>query len=268
MNYITPTYSQTLVELNARDPSHSAIEYLAATTIAVINAAIDHSPPIPTAINVRRPEEPAFIRWTTGIVIRSRIRAPILLAALTYLNRVKPYICTNTLKWAEIRLLLGALVVADRYMDDNALSNAQWAVVTKRFTKWQIGQMEREFLSVLNWKLGVSQEDLLTWHDATITPLTPILTASPLPQLAIKTHPFKKKLAAPPKLIHPPFVLRTHPIRRQWRKSLKLPEQKSQIKWRQHRKSKVGNPEEDATFIALLKILEESQSNLADLTTM
>ncbi|KAI9428673.1 hypothetical protein H4582DRAFT_1763668, partial [Lactarius indigo] len=111
-------------------------------------------------------EEPAFIRWTTGIVIRSRIRTPILLTALTYLNRVKPYICTNTLKWAEIQLLLGALVIADRYMDDNALSNAQWAVVTKRFTKWQIGQMEREFLGVLNWKLGVSQEDLLTWHDA------------------------------------------------------------------------------------------------------
>ncbi|KAI9432029.1 hypothetical protein H4582DRAFT_1782018, partial [Lactarius indigo] len=105
-------------------------------------------------------EEPAFIRWTTGIVIRSRIRTPVLLTALTYLNRVKHYICTSTLKWAEIRLLLGALVSADKYMDDNALSNAQWATVTKRFTRWQIGQMEREFLSVLNWKLGVSQEDL------------------------------------------------------------------------------------------------------------
>ncbi|KAI9430672.1 hypothetical protein H4582DRAFT_1823660, partial [Lactarius indigo] len=88
------------------------------------------------------PEEPAFIRWTTGIVIRSRVRTPVILAALTYLNRVKPYICTSTLKWAEIRLLLGALIIANRYMDDNALSNAQWAVVTKRFTKWQIGQME------------------------------------------------------------------------------------------------------------------------------
>ncbi|KAI9428671.1 hypothetical protein H4582DRAFT_1829841, partial [Lactarius indigo] len=155
-------------------------------------------------------------------------------------------------------LLLGALVIADRYMDDNALSNAQWAVVTKRFTRWQIGQMEREFLSVLNWKLGVSQEDLLTWHDATIIPLTPILMAPPLPQLAIKTHPFKKKLAAPPRLTHPPFV-RTNPIRRQWRKSLKLPEKKSQIKWKQHQKTGVSNPEEDATFMALLKILEESQ---------
>ncbi|KAI9431142.1 hypothetical protein H4582DRAFT_1792108, partial [Lactarius indigo] len=105
-------------------------------------------------------EEPAFIRWTARIVIRSRVKTPILLTALTYLNRVKPNICTNTLKWAEIRLLLGALVIADRYLDDNALSKAQWAVVTKKFTRCQIGRMEREFLSVLNWKLGVSQEDL------------------------------------------------------------------------------------------------------------
>ncbi|KAI9445869.1 hypothetical protein H4582DRAFT_1804566 [Lactarius indigo] len=177
MDYVAPIYSQTLTGLVDQNPSHSVIEYLATTTITVINTAIDRSPPIPAAINVRRPEEPAFIRWTTGIVIRSRIRTLVLLTALTYLNRVKPYICTNTLKWAEIRLLLGALVLADKYMDDNALSNAQWAVVTKRFTKWQIGQMEREFLSVLNWKLRVSQEDLLRWHDATILPLTPILTA-------------------------------------------------------------------------------------------
>lgn len=49
--------------------------------------------------------------------------------------------------------------------------NAQWALYTGLFKASDIGRIEREFLAVLNFELGISEGDLLANRYVLLTPL-------------------------------------------------------------------------------------------------
>lgn len=56
------------------------------------------------------------------------------------------------------------LIFSSQYLNDSTLKNVHWALCTGIFGKRDVGRIEREYLEVLNFELGVSEADLLSHH--------------------------------------------------------------------------------------------------------
>ena len=51
-----------------------------------------------------------------------------------------------------------------QYLNDSTLKNIHWALCTGVFGKRDVGRIEREYLEVLNFELGISEADVLSHH--------------------------------------------------------------------------------------------------------
>ena len=56
------------------------------------------------------------------------------------------------------------LIHSLQYLNDSTLKNIHWALCTGVFGKRDVGRIEREYLEVLNFELGISEADLLSHH--------------------------------------------------------------------------------------------------------
>jgi hypothetical protein len=56
------------------------------------------------------------------------------------------------------------LISSSQYLNDSTLKNIHWALCTGVFGKRDVGRIEREYLEVLDFKLGISEADLLSHH--------------------------------------------------------------------------------------------------------
>jgi hypothetical protein len=56
------------------------------------------------------------------------------------------------------------LIFSSQYLNDSTLKNVHWALCTGIFGKRDVGRIEREYLEVLNFELGISEADLLSHH--------------------------------------------------------------------------------------------------------
>ncbi|KAJ6477465.1 hypothetical protein C8R47DRAFT_933481, partial [Mycena vitilis] len=107
----------------------------------------------------------AFTQFVDNVLSLAEITAPTVLVTLAYVARARPHLSIATAEWALERVFLGALIVASKYTHDCAITNSQWALCTGVFGKGDIGRIEREFLEVLDWELGVREGDLMTHRD-------------------------------------------------------------------------------------------------------
>ncbi|KAL7283836.1 hypothetical protein ACG7TL_003276 [Trametes sanguinea] len=134
----------------------------------------------------RHTEHSKFLKFVTDVIHKAEVKVPALLVTLVYINRAKPHIQIALEQWANERVFLGALILANKvripssstschsklisvivqYLNDSTLKNVHWALCTGVFGKRDIGRIEREFLDVLDFELGVSEADLLAHHDA------------------------------------------------------------------------------------------------------
>ncbi len=132
----------------------------------------------------RHSEQTKFTKFVTDVISKAEVKVPALLVTLVYINRAKPHIQIALEQWAHERVFLGALILANKvclfphtratfnqltssqYLNDSTLKNVHWALCTGVFGKRDIGRIEREFLDVLDFELGVSESDLLAHHDA------------------------------------------------------------------------------------------------------
>ena len=62
-------------------------------------------------------------------------------------------------------MLPGAADTHLQYLNDSTLKNVHWALCTGVFGKRDVGRIEREFLDVLDFELGMAEDDLLSHHD-------------------------------------------------------------------------------------------------------
>ena len=114
-----------------------------------------------------------FANLIAHVLRTADIKMSTVLVTLVYIYRSKPHLLIETEEWALHRVLLGALIVASKYTNDSTLKNRHWSISTGLFGKRDIGRIEREFLDVLDWKLAVSESDILGLHDSLI-PLHPL----------------------------------------------------------------------------------------------
>ncbi|KAJ6608152.1 hypothetical protein B0H10DRAFT_1685114, partial [Mycena sp. CBHHK59/15] len=156
-------HSKELLELIAIEPTGPVIEYI----VSCVSDIVDHAmvnealaPSDPPRGRQRRLSTP-FYAFVSTVLKRSAVSAPTVLTALVYIHRARGYLSIALEEWAHERLFLGALIVASKYTNNSTLKNVHWSLCTGVFGKHDVGVIEREFLEVLDWELGIGERDLL-----------------------------------------------------------------------------------------------------------
>lgn len=159
------THSPALMELIDLKISRPIIEYVVDCVVETVDFAMGRPSSSRGRSMSRRPEHVKFTTFVTNVITRAEITTPTLLASLVYIDRAKPHLHIALEEWALERVFLGAVIVASKYLNDSTLKNVHWALCTGVFGKRDVGRIEREFLDVLDFELGVAEDDLLSHHD-------------------------------------------------------------------------------------------------------
>ncbi|KAI0351547.1 hypothetical protein OH77DRAFT_1410994 [Trametes cingulata] len=182
-------HSPALLELIEISLGRNLIEHLVDTVVETVDYALGRPSSSTRGRSLsRHTEHSKFLKFVTDVIHKAEVKVPALLVTLVYINRAKPHIQIALEQWANERVFLGALILASKYLNDSTLKNIHWALCTGVFGKRDIGRIEREFLDVLDFELGVSEADLLAHHDA-------LLAAAPAPRLPARPPPLHKQHA-------------------------------------------------------------------------
>ncbi|KAJ7776550.1 hypothetical protein DFH07DRAFT_731757 [Mycena maculata] len=213
----TISYHQIYTQNRTHTPSHSAnsaihphalmrlleiglsrpvIEYIVDCVSETVTYALERSPCPRTSrgrSHARSTPRQQFTYFVASLLARARVSPSTLLVALVYITRARPHIVIGLPQYALERIFLGALVVANKYTLDAPLKNVHWALCTDGlFGAPDVGSMEREFLNVLDWQLGVQEMDLLAHRG--------LLAAEP--GFSGSLQPMAKECPRPPHLCH------------------------------------------------------------------
>ncbi|KAJ3378086.1 hypothetical protein HDU92_007670 [Lobulomyces angularis] len=83
-----------------------------------------------------------------------------LSTAIIYISRIKFKKGSKGLPDTHYRLFLASIITAHKFLDDNSYKNKLWSDLNgKLFSCKDINLMERQFLSMLDYNLMVSQEE-------------------------------------------------------------------------------------------------------------
>ncbi|KAI1782890.1 hypothetical protein LXA43DRAFT_851720, partial [Ganoderma leucocontextum] len=152
-----------LVELVESDVTDTLIECLANNVVEVVDYVLNDIPPLVSQTSSRTCFL-EFLKFANDVIRSAHVTTPVILVSIVYVNRVKPRMQIALEQWAYERVILGALVVAQKYLNDAAMKNVHWALCTRIFGKGDVGVIEREFLAVLDFELSISEADLLAQH--------------------------------------------------------------------------------------------------------
>ena len=117
---------------------------------------------------VRRIEGPAiacpnFKKWVHGLLGTTQVTQNVVLLSLLYIHRLKvlnPKM--HGLPGSEYRLLTVALMLANKFLDDNTYTNKTWSEVSQLSVN-EIRVMEVEFLGNMRYSLLVTQKQWEEW---------------------------------------------------------------------------------------------------------
>ncbi|KAJ7093655.1 hypothetical protein C8R43DRAFT_863460, partial [Mycena crocata] len=169
-------HSSDLVELIDIKLFGPVIGYVVACIAETVDLALGRVPlpcGTPSSIRCRRTSTSNFTSFVADVLSRAEVATATVLTTLVYIVRARPHLCIALEEWALERVFLGALIVASKYTNDSTLKNVHWASCTGIFGKNDIGRIEREFLDVLNWELGVVEADLLIHRDGLMAVASP-----------------------------------------------------------------------------------------------
>ncbi|KAJ7612984.1 hypothetical protein FB45DRAFT_802915 [Roridomyces roridus] len=162
----SPVHAASLVDPLAHSPellqlldmsfSPSVIDYLVECISEVVDDALACA-----GVKSSSSSRSRFASFISKVLSRADVTPPTVLVALAYLDRAAPYLCIGRAEWADERVFLGAIICASKYTNDSSLRNTHWGLCTGVFGKRDIGRIEREFLDVLEWRLRVTEQDLL-----------------------------------------------------------------------------------------------------------
>nr|GAT55574.1 predicted protein [Mycena chlorophos] len=155
------SHSPALLELVGIELTGPVIYYLCDSVLQVVNVATD-------GYFDKRTHFPLFCNFADLIISDVGISTSTTLVALVYLARVcrldHLVIDEDEEDGALERLLLGALVVANKYTREDAMKNMYWALASRIFATCDVSRFERDFLELLEWDLSVSEDDLMRHH--------------------------------------------------------------------------------------------------------
>ncbi|KAJ7633149.1 hypothetical protein FB45DRAFT_522921 [Roridomyces roridus] len=156
-------HSPELLKLVDVELSRPVIEYVVDNVSETVEYALSRSGV--TLSRGRSSRRGKFTKMVSAVLSRAEVSVATVLVALVYVSRARPHLSIALEDWALERVFLGALVTASKYTQDSTLRNVHWALCTGVFGKGDIGRIEREFLEVLDWELGISESDVLAHHE-------------------------------------------------------------------------------------------------------
>ena len=105
-----------------------------------------------------------FTKWVTTILSTTQVTQNVILLAMLFIHRLKMQNPTVQGKLgSEYRLLTVALMLGNKFLDDNTYTNKTWAEVSG-ISVTEIHVMEVEFLSHMKYNLYTSKEEWIDWH--------------------------------------------------------------------------------------------------------
>ena len=105
-----------------------------------------------------------FRKWVTTILTTTQVSKEVILLALMFIYRLKKFNPTVSGKrGSEFRLLTIALMLGNKFLDDNTYTNKTWAEVSG-ISVMEIHIMEVEFLSNMRYDLYVSKDEWKAWN--------------------------------------------------------------------------------------------------------
>ncbi|RGP79245.1 meiotically up-regulated 80 [Fusarium longipes] len=122
------------------------------------NAIVPRLPPL------AKPHD-QFRKWVYSVLSTTQVTQNVILLALLFIYRLK--MSTPQIKGragSEYRLLTVALMLGNKFLDDNTYTNKTWAEVSC-FNVQEIHVMEVEFLSNMRYNLVATKEQWDDWLD-------------------------------------------------------------------------------------------------------
>ncbi|KAF2670659.1 hypothetical protein BT63DRAFT_372460 [Microthyrium microscopicum] len=157
------------IELPQKDLSEVAAE-VACLFWFDRGSTLDHiensNPKITSPVSLSSKTIPAddFRKWLTGLLNTTQVAKNVIILALLFIYRLKkinPGVVGN--RGSEFRLVTVALMLGNKFLDDNTYTNKTWAEVSGIPVN-EVHTMEVEFLSNMKFSLFTSEGMWLEWH--------------------------------------------------------------------------------------------------------
>ncbi|KAJ7087562.1 hypothetical protein B0H15DRAFT_781073 [Mycena belliarum] len=165
-------HSPALLELAGLTISKSVVDYIVGCVSETVYHGMGRAPSPPARGRACSPYAQKFTTFVARILCLSRVTPPTLLTALVYVKRVRLHLSiSHDLEYALERIFLGALIAASKYVNDSGPQNFHWACWAGVFSMQDIGLIERDFLTVLKWSLGVREVEVQSHYAALVSAL-------------------------------------------------------------------------------------------------
>jgi hypothetical protein len=119
--------------------------------------------PLPLSTHVVPTE--GFRKWLTSLLQTTQVTQNVIILALLFiyrLKRINPGVVANP--GSEFRLMTVALMLGNKFLDDNTYTNKTWAEVSG-ISVQEVHTMEVEFLSNMRFSLFTTEAQWRTWHN-------------------------------------------------------------------------------------------------------
>ncbi|KAJ8291999.1 PHO85 cyclin-1 [Rhodotorula toruloides] len=178
----TEWHDPALVKLMRSPLTNSMVAYVAQKTVESVQCRPppsplptppltpgSSSPPSPSPSDAL----PSLTHFISTIVKKSRCHVPTLLCTLVYLERLKERLPSHArgCHTTRHRVFLAVLIVAAKYLNDSSPQNKHWVRYAAYFTPAEVNLMERQLLTILNFDLSFTEDELR----ARLGPLLPQL---------------------------------------------------------------------------------------------
>ncbi|KAK9708120.1 hypothetical protein K7432_009822 [Basidiobolus ranarum] len=114
-------------------------------------------------INTTRPDLPSLEAFIKLMTIRTKLSLPTIMVSLIYVERLNKSLPPSARGDFETpyKIFLAAVLSASKFLNDRPIENCKMASLCGGyFTLYEINEMERCFLSLINYQLFVDSEDV------------------------------------------------------------------------------------------------------------
>ncbi len=174
--------------------SREMVKYLAHKASSVIQCEQvvppqpRHLPPTPPATppsqeDPQPPQDlslPSVEAFITSLVQQSHVQVPTLMTSLVYLARLKQKLppVAKGMRCTVHRIFLASLILAAKNLNDSSPKNKHWARYSSvsgwanfGFSTTEVNLMEKQLLYLLDWNLGITQNDLYCHLEPFLAPI-------------------------------------------------------------------------------------------------
>ncbi|KAJ8589078.1 hypothetical protein M405DRAFT_818681 [Rhizopogon salebrosus TDB-379] len=123
-----------------------------------------YSPEFPAATStLQLSASPAFVSFMQKLLETTQVSQSVIVLSLHYIWRLKERNhFTASLSGSEFRIAVAALMMANKFLDDNTYTNKTWSEVSG-IELAEISRMEKEFLMGIDFNLYVSKKTYDSW---------------------------------------------------------------------------------------------------------